>query len=78
MTNYSVLYARAQKNLTSRPEGVFRFADICDDPPAGLGRRFRNDVVRYKKFPNVRRIGADERSVLYEKFDPGRIEEAES
>ncbi len=77
MTNYSVLYAQVQKNLASRPKGVFRLADICDNPPAGLGRCFRNDVVLYKKFPDVKRIGTDERSVLYEKFDPGCIEEAE-
>ncbi len=68
MTNHSVLYLQAQQNLIKLPKGRFRLRDICDNPPANLGRVFRNDVVTKKMYPNVKRIGADRQSVLYEKF----------
>ncbi len=35
---------------------------------ANLGRKFRNEVVVYKSFPNIRRVGADSQSIIYEKF----------
>ena len=68
MTNHDALYAKAQINLTNRKIGKFRLSDLIDNPPAALGRKFRNDVVIFKKYPNVRRIGVDAQSVIYEKF----------
>jgi len=68
MTNHNVLYAQAQIKLLAIPIGKFRFTDICDNPPANLGRIFRDDVVVNKKYTNIRRVGADNQSVIYEKF----------
>lgn len=68
MTNYNSLYQNALQNLSVRPAGTFRFTDICDNPPARLGRRFRDDIVIHNAYPNVRCIGVDARSLLYEKF----------
>ena len=66
MTNYQTLYREIPARLNALPEGPFRLSDICDNPPAGLGRIFRNDVIA-GKFSGIRRIDADERSVIYEK-----------
>lgn len=68
MTNYNALYVQAQQNLSSLPVGNFRIADICDNPPAGLGRRFREDVDK-GVYPNVKFVRYDERSDIYEKID---------
>lgn len=68
MTNYNALYVQAQQNLLSLPVGNFRFADICDNPPAGLGRRFREDVDK-GVYSNVKFVRYDERSDIYEKID---------
>ncbi len=68
MTNHRALYAQAIQKLGLMPKGIFRFNDLCDNPPANLGRVFRDDMVIRKLYPNVRRIGADKQSVLYEKF----------
>jgi len=68
MTNHKLLYAQAQTKLVILPTGEFRFSDICDNPPAGLGHVFRDDVVVNKRYPNIRRVGADEHSVIYEKL----------
>ncbi len=68
MTNHKILYTQAQTELAARPNGLFRLTDLVDNPPANLGRKFRNDVVINKLYPNVRRIGTDEQSVIYEKF----------
>ena len=45
MTNHNVLYAQAQIKLAARPIGKFRLTDLVDNPPANLGKKFRNDVV---------------------------------
>lgn len=68
MTNHKLLYVQAQTKLVILPTGEFRFTDICDNPPTSLGRVFRDDVVVNKIYPNIRRVGADEQSVIYEKF----------
>ena len=68
MTNHNLLYIQAKEKLTSLPKGIFRFSDICDNPPSRLGLRFRNDVVKNKCFADVKCIGFDERSTLYEKL----------
>ena len=68
MTNHNVLYTQAQTKLAARPNGRFRLADLVDNPPANLGKRFRNDVVMNKMYPNVKRVDVDEQSVIYEKF----------
>lgn len=68
MTNHGLLYAQAQSKLKTIPVGsFFRLSDIVDNPPANLGRIFRNDVLK-KRYPNVKRVSADERSVIYEKL----------
>jgi len=66
VTDHDTLYAKAQINLINI--GKFRLSDLIDNPPAVLGRKFRNDVVIFKKYPNVRRMGVDAQSVIYEKF----------
>ena len=71
MTNHQLLYKQAQMKLATLPIGKFRITDIIDNPPANLGRRFRDDVVIYKIYPNVKRIDADRQSVIYEKFKEG-------
>ena len=68
MTNHNVLYAQAQIKLAARPIGKFRLTDLVDNPPANLGKKFRNDVVVNKLYPNIKRIGVDGQSVIYEKF----------
>ena len=68
MTNHNVLYTQAQTKLATRPIGRFRLSDLVDNPPANLGKKFRNDVVVIKKYPNVKRVGADGQSIIYEKF----------
>jgi len=68
MTNHKLLYAQAQNKLLTIPIGKFRFRDICDNPPANLGRVFRDDVVVNKSYPNIKRVGADNQSVIYEKI----------
>lgn len=68
MTNHKLLYAWAQNKLAILPTGKFRFRDICDNPPTSLGRVFRDDVVVNKSYPNIRRVGADAHSVIYEKL----------
>ena len=68
MTNHNVLYAQAQIKLAARPIGRFRLTDLVDNPPANLGKKFRNDVVVNKLYPNIKRIGVDGQSVIYEKF----------
>lgn len=68
MTNHSVLYQQAVANLAKISNGKFRLTDLVDNPPANLGRKFRNEVVVYKRFLNVRRVGADSQSIIYEKF----------
>ncbi len=68
MTNHNVLYTQAQTKLAARPIGRFMLSDLLDNPPANLGKKFRNDVVVNKRYPNVKRVGADGQSVIYEKF----------
>jgi len=68
VTDHDTLYAKAQINLINIGIGKFRLSDLIDNPPAVLGRKFRNDVVIFKKYPNVRRMGVDAQSVIYEKF----------
>ena len=68
MTNYKVLYGQAQAKLAIMPTGKFRLNDLVDNPPARLGRQFRDDVVLNNIYPNVRRICADAQSVIYEKY----------
>jgi|GEM_PF-2547368 hypothetical protein len=68
MTNHTALYEQAKIKLAKLPAGKFRLADICDNPPANLGRVFRNDVVVKKIYPDIRRIGVDDQSVIYEKL----------
>ncbi|APQ08121.1 TPA_asm: hypothetical protein GYO74_14095 [Listeria monocytogenes] len=68
MTNHNVLYTQAQTKLAARPIGRFRLSDLVDNPPANLGKKFRNDVVVNKRYSNVKRVGADGQSVIYEKF----------
>ncbi|MEX1031711.1 MAG: hypothetical protein WDZ91_16925 [Paenibacillaceae bacterium] len=67
-TNHNLLYTQAQAKLASRSIGRFRLTDLVDNPPANLGRRFRNDVVVNNRYPNVKRVEADGQSVIYEKF----------
>lgn len=67
MTNYNALYVQAQQKLSGLSAGEFRFADICDNPPAELGRRFREDVDK-GVYPNVKFVRYDERSDIYEKI----------
>lgn len=67
-TNHNLLYTQAQAKLASRPIGIFRLNDLVDNPPANLGRRFRQDVVVNERYPKVKRVGEDEQSVIYEKF----------
>ncbi|MCB6993432.1 hypothetical protein LI177_08060 [bacterium 210820-DFI.6.37] len=69
MTNHDTLYVEVEKNLAARGPGRFRLTDLCNNPPARLGRRFRDDVVIHKKFPDVRRVTADRQSIIYEKFN---------
>lgn len=68
MTNHSALYQHAVANLATITNGRFRLTDLVDNPPANLGRKFRNAVVVHKRFPNIRRVGADSQSIIYEKF----------
>lgn len=68
MTNHRALYTQAQAKLASRPLGEFRLNDLVDNPPARLGREFRDDVVQNNRYPNVRRVRADTQSIIYEKF----------
>lgn len=68
MTDHNMLYNDALKKLKTIPDGKFRFANICDNPPTRLGRRFRDDVVKHKRFSDVKCIGADSRSTIYEKY----------
>ncbi len=68
MTNHSVLNAQIPSKIAILPIGPFRVTDLVDNPPANLGRTFRNDVVVYKKYPNIKRVGADNQSVIYEKI----------
>lgn len=68
MTNHAVLYAQSISNLTALKKGVFRLADLCDNPPSRLGRSFYDDVVRRQRFPNITYIGRDSRSALYLKL----------
>lgn len=65
MTNHNLLYIQSISKLSLLPKGKFRFADICDNPPARLGLRFRDDVVKNKCFPNIKCIGFDNQSTLY-------------
>lgn len=67
MTDFHALYKDVPGRLEKLPKGYFRFSDLCDNPPAGLGRIFRNDVAA-GRFSGVRRVGADCRSVVYEKY----------
>ncbi len=68
MTNYNALYVQVKKNLSNLPLGEFRLADICNNPPAGLGKRFREDVGK-GVYPGVKFVRYDERSDIYEKID---------
>ncbi len=68
MTNHHVLSAQIPSKLAALPIGPFRLNDIFDNPPARLGRTFRDDVVIYKKYPNIKRSDADEQSLIYEKL----------
>ena len=68
MTNYKLLYSEIEMKLKSTPLGIFRLADLIDNPPAKLGRDFRDAVVLKNRYPNIKRVGADRRSVIYEKF----------
>jgi hypothetical protein len=68
MTNHSVLYKQAQTKLATLPNGMFRLADIIDNPPAHLGVRFRHDIVVKKLYSNIKRSGVDTQSIIYEKF----------
>lgn len=76
MTNYDALYVQAKKNLSGLSLGEFRFADICDNPPAGLGRRFREDVEK-GVYPNVKFAHYDERSDIYEKMSLSHSKQSE-
>lgn len=68
MTNHNVLNAQISNKIVTLPIGPFRLTDLVDNPPANLGRVFRYDVVVKKRYPNVKRVGADEQSVIYEKL----------
>lgn len=68
MTDHKTLYTVAQIKLAARPIGRFRLTDLIDNPPANLGRKFRDDVVVNKLYPNIKRVDVDEQSVIYEKF----------
>ena len=67
MTNYNALYVLAKQKLSGLSVGEFRFADICNNPPAGLGRRFREDVDK-GVYPNVKFVRYNKRSDIYEKI----------
>lgn len=67
MPNHLLLYAQARQNLSNLPLGEFRFANICDNPPARLGRRFYDDVKK-GVYPNVIHIGHDKTSEKYKKI----------
>lgn len=68
MTNYVILYNQALAELTRIPVGTqFRLTDICDNPPTGLGRIFRNDVVVKKRFPGIVQIYVGYPCDIYEK-----------
>lgn len=67
MTNHKLLYVQAQSKLLTIPTGPFRLSDLVDNPPANLGRIFGTDVLR-RRYPNVKRVGVDERSAIYEKL----------
>lgn len=69
MTNYNILYIQVQNNLRLLPKGsIFRLTDLCDNPPAGLGRIFRKDVVVKQLYPTVRWVRADKQSDIYKKL----------
>ena len=68
MTDHKTLYTVSQIKLAARPIGRFRLTDLIDNPPANLGRKFRDDVVVNKLYPNIKRVDVDEQSVIYEKF----------
>ena len=68
MTNHHLLYTQAKSKLALLPKGIFRFSDICDNPPTRLGLTFRDDVVKNKCFADVKCIGFDRRSTLYQKL----------
>ena len=57
-----------EKELNKLPIGTFRLRDICRTPQAHLGHIFRDEIVRKKRFPNVKRIGRDKESIIYKKF----------
>lgn len=68
MAIYDALYEQAKQNLSNLRLGEFRFADICNNPPALLGRRFYEDVIN-GVYPNVIHKGSDKISEIYEKIE---------
>lgn len=62
-----MLKAQIPNRIATLPNGPFRLTDLIDNPPANLGRTFRNDVVN-NRYSNVKRVGTDNQSVIYEKF----------
>lgn len=68
MAIYDALYEQAKQNLSNLRLGEFRFADICNSPPALLGKRFYEDVDK-GVYPNVKLVRKDNRSEIYEKIE---------
>lgn len=66
-TNHNALYGIAKSNLATRSAGYFRVADICDNPPCQLGKRFAVDVKR-GLYTDVKYVKTDRRSAIYEKL----------
>lgn len=67
MTSFDRLYEKVVEGVEDLGKGLFRLADIIPNPPAVMGRKFRDDVVKRNRFKGVKRVGADEQSVIYEK-----------
>lgn len=68
MAIYDALYEQAKQNLSNLRLGKFRFADICNNPPTHLGKRFYEDV-KNGVYPNVKLVSKDNRSEIYEKIE---------
>lgn len=69
MTNYQALYSQLISRMNARPIGTFKITDLINNPPGKLGVMLYTDVVKRKKYSNIRYKGKDVNNVnIYEKF----------